>query len=64
MLALAYAAYERGELVVLVDDAQAGELDSEVVLADGATALFRKQVPLIVEQVDKGRERSKYEIES
>lgn len=63
MIALADAAYESGDLVVLVDDAQAGELDSEVALADGGSVLFRKLKPLIVEQVDKGRARSKYEIE-
>jgi hypothetical protein len=63
MIALADAAYENGELVVLVDEQQAGELDSEVALADGRTVLFRKLKPLIVEQVDKGRVRSKYEIE-
>lgn len=63
MIALADAAYESGELVVLVDEQQAGELDSEVALADGGNVLFRKLKPLIVEQADKGRKRSKYEIE-
>ena len=63
MVAFACEAYERGELMVLVDEAQAGELDSDVVLADGGTALFRKSKPLILPQLDPGRERSKWEIE-
>ena len=61
MVALAGEAYERGDLTLLVDGEQAGELDSEVVLADGVLALFRKQVPLIVVQENKGRERSPHE---
>ena len=63
MTAFAIEAYERGDLMLLVDDEQAGELDCEVVLTDGALALFRKQVPLILPQLDKGRRRSRHEIE-
>jgi len=61
MLKIALDAYEKGELVVLVDDQQAGDLDSEVTLADGCLVLFRKNAILVVEQMDKGRERSKHE---
>jgi hypothetical protein len=63
MIAFACEAYEKGDLAVLVDDEQAGELDSDVALADGTTALFRKRKPLILPQLDKGRKRSRYEIE-
>jgi len=63
MVDIALAAYERGDLVLLVDDQQAGELDAEVALAEGAVVLFRKMVPLVVPQLNKGRKRSKYEIE-
>ena len=61
MLGIAHEAYERGELVLVVDDEQAGELDSEIALADGSVAVFRKLVPLVVPQADPGRERSVYE---
>ena len=63
MFDIAVGAYERGDLVLLVDDQPAGELDADVVLADGSVVLFRKMVPLVVPQLDKGRRRSKYEIE-
>jgi hypothetical protein len=59
MLQMAFDAYEKGELVLLVDDEQAGEIDSELVVSDGCTALFRKTVPLIVPQLRKGRTRKK-----
>jgi hypothetical protein len=59
MLTMAFDAYEKGELVLVVDDEQAGEIDSELVLSDGSTALFRKSVPLIVPQLRKGRTRKK-----
>jgi len=61
MTTIALDAYERGELVVLVDDVQAGELDSQVTLAEGATVLFRKTAPLVVKQTNPGRRRTKYE---
>ena len=63
MIAIAHEAYERGELVLLVDDQQAGEIDSEVTLAGGSVVLFRKMKPLVVKQTNPGRKRSKYEIE-
>ena len=46
---------------MLVDDVQAGELDSQVTLAEGSTVLFRKTAPLVVKQTDPGRKRTKYE---
>ncbi len=61
MIAIAHDAYERGDLVLLVDDAQAGEIDSEVALSDDSVVLFRKMVALVVKQTDPGRLRSKYE---
>jgi hypothetical protein len=61
MKTIALDAYERGELVVLVDDVQAGDLDSEVTLAEGSRVLFRKAAPLVVKQTDPGRKRTKYE---
>jgi hypothetical protein len=63
MTQIALDAYERGDLVVLIDGAQAGELDSQVALADGCNVLFRKLVPLVVKQTNPGRKRTKYEIE-
>ncbi|MBA3746608.1 MAG: hypothetical protein H0W96_03835 [Solirubrobacterales bacterium] len=63
MLQIALAAYEQGDLVVLLDGEQAGELDSEVALTDGGLVLFRKRVPLVVPQRNPGRKRTKYEIE-
>lgn len=62
MTKIAIEAYESGDLVLLVDDQQAGELDSEVALTDGCLVLFRKQSPLVVPQTNPGRERSKYEM--
>ena len=59
MLNIALEAYERGELVLLVDDQEAGEIDSELVVADGSVAVFRKQVPLIVPQLRPGRRRKR-----
>jgi hypothetical protein len=59
MLQMAFDAYEKGDLVLLVDDEQAGEIDSELVVGDGSVALFRKMVPLIVPQLRKGRTRKK-----
>jgi hypothetical protein len=61
MKTIAIDAYERGDLVLLVDGEQAGELDSQVTLTEGATVLFRKTAPLVVEQTDPGRKRTKYE---
>jgi hypothetical protein len=63
MTKIAIDAYERGDLVVLIDDTQAGELDSQVTLAEGSLVLFRKLVPLVVKQTNPGRKRTKYEIE-
>jgi len=62
MLNIAFEAYERGDLVLVVDDEQAGEIDAEVALAEGSLVLFRKQVPLVVPQLNKGRKRSKNEV--
>jgi len=62
MLQIAHDAYVAGNLVLLIDGEQAGELDSEVTLADGAAVLFRKMRPLVVPQLNPGRKRSKYEI--
>jgi hypothetical protein len=59
MLTIALDAYEKGELVIVVDDEQAGEIDSELVLNDGSVVLFRKMVPLIVPQLRKGRRRKR-----
>jgi hypothetical protein len=57
MLKIAFDAYERGDLVLTIDDEQAGEIDSEVVLADGSAVVFRKMVPLVVPQLRQGRRR-------
>lgn len=57
MVTIALEAYERGDLVLLIDDEQAGEIDSELVLAEGSVVLFRKMVPLVVPQLRKGRRR-------
>ena len=59
MLDIAINAYEKGELVIVVDDEQAGEIDSELVVNDGSVVLFRKMVPLIVPQLRKGRRRQR-----
>ena len=59
MLKIAVDAYEKGDLVLVVDDEQAGEIDSELVVGDGSVALFRKMVPLIVPQLRKGRTRKR-----
>jgi hypothetical protein len=63
MTKIALDAYERGDLVLLIDGEQAGEIDSQVTLADGCLVLFRKLVPLVVKQTNPGRKRTKYEIE-
>ena len=57
MLGIALEAYERGDLVILVDDEPAGEIDAEIALGDDSVAVFRKQVPLVVPQARKGRRR-------
>lgn len=59
MVKIALEAYESGDLVLLVDDEQAGEIDSELVLGDSSVAVFRKQVPLIVPQLRAGRRRKR-----
>jgi hypothetical protein len=61
MLEIACAAYDAGELLLLVDDEMTGPLDSEIVLADGCKTLFRKLKPLVVPQTNPGRIRSKHE---
>jgi hypothetical protein len=63
MTKIALDAYERGDLVLLVDGEQAGELDSRVTLSDGCLVLFRKLAVLVVKQTNPGRRRTKYEIE-
>ncbi|HEV7805347.1 MAG TPA: hypothetical protein VGO80_06000 [Solirubrobacteraceae bacterium] len=63
MTKIALDAYERGDLVLLIDGEQAGEIDSQVTLADGCLVVFRKLVPLVVKQTNPGRKRTKYEIE-
>ena len=63
MTTIAIDAYERGDLVVLIDGEQAGELDSQVALSEGCTVLFRKLAVLVVKQTNPGRKRTKYEIE-
>ncbi len=59
MLQIALDAYERGDLEIVIDEEQAGEMDSEVVLSEDSVALFRKKVPLIVPQLRKGRRRKR-----
>jgi hypothetical protein len=61
MTKIAVDAYEAGDLLLLIDDAQAGDIESEVALSDGSLVLFRKLVPLVVEQTNPGRMRTKYE---
>jgi hypothetical protein len=62
MIAIACDAFERGDLALVVDDRQAGELDSELKLAEGSRTVFRKKVPLVVPQTNPGRKRSKHEL--
>ena len=62
MLTIALDAYEAGDLVVLIDGAPAGDLDSEVTVDEGTTVLFRKMKPLVVPQLNPGRKRTKYEL--
>ena len=59
MLTIACDAYERGDLEVLLDGEQAGDIESEVVVGEGTAAVFRKNVPLIVPQLRKGRTRKR-----
>jgi hypothetical protein len=59
MLQIALDAYEKGDLVLLLDGEQAGDIESEIVLSEDTTALFRKTVPLIVPQLRKGRTRKR-----
>ena len=62
MLKIALDAYAAGDLVVLIDGEPAGELDSQVTVGEGALVLFRKMKPLVVPQLNPGRERTKYEL--
>jgi hypothetical protein len=57
MLKIAVEAYERGDLVLVVDDEQAGDIESDLVVSDDSLVLFRKRVPLVVPQLKKGRRR-------
>lgn len=62
MIAIACDAFERGDLVLVLDDRQAGDIDSELVLAEGSLAVFRKKLALVVPQTNPGRKRSKHEL--
>ena len=44
---VALGAFERGHVLLLVDDRQVDELDHEVVLTAGSTVSFLKLVPLV-----------------
>ena len=44
---VALNAFERGQILLLVDDRQVEELDHEVTLRPGATVTFLKLVPLV-----------------
>jgi hypothetical protein len=44
---VAWSAFERGQILVLVDDRQLIELDEEVVLGSGSSVVFLKLVPLV-----------------
>ncbi len=63
MKTIAIEAYERGDLVLLVDGVQAGDLESQLALSEGCLVLFRKNAVLVVKQTNPGRRRTKYEIE-
>lgn len=45
--AVALRAFERGHVLLLVDDRQVDELEDEVVLRPGSTVSFLKLVPLV-----------------
>jgi hypothetical protein len=62
MTAIACYAFERGDLTLVVDGSETGEIDSEVVLEEGSLVLFRKKVALVVPQTNPGRKRSKHEL--
>jgi hypothetical protein len=44
---VALSAFERGQILLLVDDRQVEELDHEVTLGPGSTVTFLKLVPLV-----------------
>jgi hypothetical protein len=46
-VAVALRAFERGHVLVLVDDRQVDELDQEVELTGGSSVAFLKLVPLV-----------------
>ena len=46
-VAVALQAFERGHILVLVDDRQRTDLDGEIVLRPGSTVSFLKLVPLV-----------------
>jgi hypothetical protein len=45
--AVAVNAFERGQILLLVDDRQVVELDDSVTLREGSTVTFLKLVPLV-----------------
>lgn len=61
MLEIALTAYEAGELLLLVEDEEAGPLDDELALSDGDKVLFRKLKALVVPQTNPGRIRHRHE---
>lgn len=44
---VALAGFERGQILLLVDDRQVEELDTQVTLREGSTVTFLKLVPLV-----------------
>ena len=44
---VALAGFERGQILLLVDDRQVDELDATVTLHQGSTVTFLKLVPLV-----------------
>jgi hypothetical protein len=45
--AVALSAFERGQILLLVDDRQVDELDVRVTLREGSVVTFLKLVPLV-----------------
>lgn len=46
-IAIALRAFERGQVLLLVDDRQVDELDTEIELTPGSAVSFLKLVPLV-----------------
>jgi hypothetical protein len=44
---IALAGFERGQILMLVDDRQVDDLDHVVTLREGSTVTFLKLVPLV-----------------